>query len=72
MLKALLLQRLCGLSDPQLEEARLDRLSFRRFCELTAHGLARARCPTLSRNFGDMLAFGIVHNLRRAAALIGA
>jgi transposase, IS5 family len=33
------------------------------------HGLARARCTTLVRNLGDMLAFAIVHNLRRAAAL---
>ena len=33
------------------------------------HGLARARCTTLAHNLGDMLAFAIVHNLRRAAAL---
>lgn len=33
------------------------------------HGLARARCSTLARNAGDMIAFAIVHNLRRAAAL---
>src|SRR3954471_3761962 len=32
------------------------------------HGLARARCSTLARNLGDMIAFAIVHNLRRAAA----
>lgn len=32
MLKALYLQTLCDLSDPGLEEALLDRLSFRRFC----------------------------------------
>lgn len=32
MLKALLLQALYTLSDPGLEEALLDRLSFRRFC----------------------------------------
>lgn len=32
MLKALLLQQLYGLSDPGLEEALLDRVSFRRFC----------------------------------------
>lgn len=36
MLKALLLQRLYALSDPQREEALLDRLSFRRFCGLAA------------------------------------
>src|SRR5215216_1617310 len=32
MLKALYLQALYALSDPGLEEALLDRLSFRRFC----------------------------------------
>ena len=32
MLKALLLQQWYGLSDPGLEEALLDRFSFRRFC----------------------------------------
>jgi transposase, IS5 family len=32
MLKALLLQQWYGLSDPGLEEALLDRLSFRKFC----------------------------------------
>lgn len=34
MLKALYLQRLYDLSDPGLEEALMDRLSFRRFCGL--------------------------------------
>jgi IS5 family transposase len=34
MLKALLLQQWYGLSDPGLEEALSDRLSFRRFCGL--------------------------------------
>lgn len=32
MLKALLLARMYGLSDPALEEALMDRASFRRFC----------------------------------------
>ena len=32
MFKALLLQQWYGLSDPGLEEALLDRISFRRFC----------------------------------------
>jgi IS5 family transposase len=36
------------------------------------HGLARARCSTLARNLGDMFAFAIVHNLRRAATLCAA
>lgn len=35
MLKAVYLQRLYDLSDPGLEEALLDRLSFRRFCDLS-------------------------------------
>jgi IS5 family transposase len=35
MFKALLLQQWYGLSDPGLEEALLDRLSFRRFCGFT-------------------------------------
>ncbi|HET9687844.1 MAG: IS5 family transposase [Xanthobacteraceae bacterium] len=35
MLKALYLQRLYDLSDPQLEEALLDRFSFRLFCGFT-------------------------------------
>ena len=34
MLKAVLLQQWYGLSDPALEAALADRLSFRRFCEL--------------------------------------
>jgi transposase, IS5 family len=32
MLKALLLQQMYDLSDPALEEALLERVSFRRFC----------------------------------------
>src|SRR5512144_1205420 len=36
MLKALYLQALYDLSDPGLEEALLDRLSFRRFCGFAA------------------------------------
>jgi IS5 family transposase len=38
MLKALYLQALYDLSDPGLEEALLDRLSFRRFCGLGMDG----------------------------------
>lgn len=38
MLKALYLQRLYDLSDPGLEEALMDRLSFRRFCGLALDG----------------------------------
>src|SRR3954449_1531625 len=38
MFKALLLQQWYGLSDPGLEEALLDRVSFRRFCGLALDG----------------------------------
>ena len=38
MLKALYLQALYDLSDPGLEEALLDRLSFRRFCGFALDG----------------------------------
>ena len=38
MLKALLLQQWYSLSDPGLEEALIDRLSFRRFCGAGAGG----------------------------------
>jgi IS5 family transposase len=38
MIKALLLQQWYGLSDPGLEEALSDRVSFRRFCGLTLDG----------------------------------
>ena len=38
MLKALYLQALYDLSDPALEEALLDRLSFRRFCGFALDG----------------------------------
>jgi len=40
MFKALLLQQWYGLSDPGLEEALLDRVSFRRFCGLALDAAA--------------------------------
>ena len=43
MLKALYLQALYDLSDPGLEEALLDRLSFRRFCGFALDGARRTR-----------------------------
>src|SRR4051795_6321291 len=45
MFKALLLQQWYGLSDPGLEEALLDRVSFRRFCGLALDGDARRDPP---------------------------
>ncbi len=44
MVKALYLQALYDLSDPGLEEALLDRLSFRRFCGLALDAGTPA-CP---------------------------
>ena len=66
MLKALYLQALYDLSDPGLEEALLDRLSFRRFCgfgldegtpdetTLCRFRLAVARAGLLERCFADV------------------
>ena len=45
LFKALLLQALYGLSDPALEEALVDRLSFRRFVASPW----RTRCRTIRR-----------------------
>jgi IS5 family transposase len=66
MLKALYLQALYDLSDPGLEEALLDRLSFRRFCgfgldaatpdetTLCRFRLAAARAGVLSACFAEV------------------
>lgn len=43
MLKALLLAQWYGLSDPELEDALADRLSFRRFVGLPLDGGCRTR-----------------------------
>lgn len=59
MLKALYLQALYDLSDPGLEEALLDRLSFRRFC---GFGLDQ-RTPdetTICRFRGDAARAGVI------------
>ncbi len=66
MLKALYLQALYDLSDPGLEEALLDRLSFRRFCGFGLDGatpdettlcrfrLAAAKAGVLERCFAEV------------------
>ena len=66
MLKALYLQALYDLSDPGLEEALLDRLSFRRFCGFALDGrtpdettlcrfrLVAARAGVLERCFAEV------------------
>jgi len=53
MVKALLLQQWYGLSDPGLEEALWDRLSFRRFCGLALDETAPDH-STLSRFRNDL------------------
>jgi IS5 family transposase len=62
MFKALLLQQWYGLSDPGLEEALSDRVSFRRFCGLSLEEptpdettLCRFRLSLAHRNLGDAL-----------------
>ena len=62
MFKALLLQQWYGLSDPGLEEALLDRLSFRRFCALPLDAdtpdettLCRFRNRLVDEGLGDVL-----------------
>ena len=58
MFKALLLQQWYGLSDPGLEEALLDRVSFRRFCGLSLEG-ATPDETTLCRFRNDLKASGL-------------
>ena len=63
MLKILFAQKSCGLSDPQAEEALLDRISFRRFVGLSfddknprsEHDLAVSRTPGEGRPWLDPL-----------------
>ena len=59
MFKALLLAQWYGLSDPGLEEALLDRVSFRRFCGL-ALDAATPDETTLCR-FRNALKIGRAH-----------
>jgi IS5 family transposase len=58
MVKALLLQQWYGLSDPGLEEALLDRVSFRRFCGFVLDGTTPDE-TTLCRFRGDLAAAGL-------------
>ena len=63
MLKILFVQKCYGLSDPQTEEALLDRISFRRFVGLSfddknprsEHDLAVSRTPGEGRPWLDPL-----------------
>jgi IS5 family transposase len=77
MFKALLLQQWYGLSDPGLEEALLDRVSFRRFCGLALDGatpdettLCRFRNALKEAQLGDKL-FGVIGTqLERAGFIV--
>jgi IS5 family transposase len=76
MLKALLLQQWYGLSDPELEEALLDRVSFRRFCGLALDAatpdettLCRFRNALKDAGLGEAL-FGEVLGQLEAAGFV--
>jgi IS5 family transposase len=62
MVKALLLQQWYGLSDPGLEEALLDRVSFRRFCGFALDG-ATPDETTICRFRGDLAAAGLAEEV---------
>ncbi|MCV9936545.1 transposase [Boseaceae bacterium BT-24-1] len=84
MLKALYLQALYDLSDPGLEEALLDRLSFRRFCGFALDGgtpdettlcrfrLAQAQAGVLEACFAEIGAQLSAKGLIRTAIVTSA
>jgi IS5 family transposase len=79
MIKALLLQQWYGLSDPGLEEALLDRVSFRRFCGLSLEEatpdettLCRFRLALAQAGLGEALFTEISRQLETAGYLVKA
>lgn len=77
MFKALLLQQWYGLSDPGLEEALLDRVSFRRFCGLALDGatpdettLCRFRNAMKDAGLGEALFAEILRQLEAAGFVL--
>jgi transposase, IS5 family len=76
MLKALLLQQWYGLSDPGLEEALLDRMSFRRFCGFTMEAtpdettLCRFRNALKEAGLGEVLFAEVLRQLDAAGFLL--
>lgn len=79
MFKALLLQQWYDLSDPGLEEALLDRVSFRRFCSLALDGrtpdettLCRFRNGLKTAGLGDALFAEILRQLDAAGYVLKA
>lgn len=79
MLRALLLQQWYGLSDPGLEEALSDRVSFRRFCGLALEEptpdettLCRFRLALVEAGLGDALFAEVSRQLDAAGLMVKA
>lgn len=77
MVKALLLQQWYGLSDPGLEEALLDRVSFRRFCGLSLEErtpdettLCRFRLSLAEAGLGEALFAEVTRQLDAAGFMV--
>lgn len=77
MFKALLLQQWYGLSDPGLEEALLDRVSFRRFCGLALDAatpdettLCRFRTALRQAGLGEALFQEVLAQLEAAGFVL--
>ncbi len=77
MFRALLLQQWYGLSDPGLEEALSDRVSFRRFCGLSLEEptpdettLCRFRLALVEAGLGDALFAEVARQLDAAGYLV--
>jgi len=77
MFKALLLQQWYGLSDPGLEEALLDRVSFRRFCGLALDAatpdettLCRFRNGLKQAGLGEALFQDVLRQLEAAGFVL--
>jgi len=77
MFKALLLAQWYGLSDPGLEEALLDRVSFRRFCGLALDAptpdettLCRFRNALKQAGLGERLFQEVLRQLERAGFVL--
>lgn len=77
MFKALLLQQWYGLSDPGLEEALLDRVSFRRFCGLALDAatpdettLCRFRNALKQADLGEALFAEVLGQLEAAGFVL--
>lgn len=77
MVRALLLQQWYGLSDPGLEEALSDRVSFRRFCGLALEDptpdettLCRFRLALVEAGLGEALFIEISRQLDAAGFLV--